>query len=307
MEPKAKNLVIVLGPTAVGKSKIAIRLAKRFGGEIINCDSIQVYKGFDIGTDKVPPAKRENIPHHLLSIFEPSKQFTAADFVRLALKAVEDIQRRKRLPIITGGTGLYLKALLEGLFPQGKKVPSLRKKLERQTQENGLERMWEELKEVDPSYAQKIGKKDKIRIIRALEVFYATNKPLSKHFALTRSFVEDFHILKIGLKLERSVIYKKIEDRVDRMFQGGIVEEVQHLLAQGIRPDSPPFRALGYTQVLKYLKGEITLERAIELTKKETRHYAKRQVTWFRKMKEIHWFSADDISSITKCVQDHIV
>lgn len=299
--------MIVLGPTAVGKSETVIRLAKQFGGEIINCDSMQVYQGFDIGTDKVPPEKRENIPHHLIGITDPSTQFTAADFVRLALKAIEDIQKRKKLPIITGGTGLYLKALLDGLFPEGKKVPSIRKRLEQKAQQKGLEPMWKKLEEVDPSYAQKIGKKDKIRIIRALEVFYASHKPLSEHFARTRSFVEDFHIIKIGLKLERSMIYKKIEERVDRMFQRGIVEEVRSLLEQGVGQDSPPFRALGYAQVLKYLREEISLEQAIELTKKETRRYAKRQMTWFRKMKGIHWFSAEDLSSIIKCLQDHIV
>jgi tRNA dimethylallyltransferase len=306
LEPKAKNLVIVLGPTAVGKSEMAIRIAKCFGGEIINCDSMQVYEGFDIGTDKVPPEKRENIPHHLIGITDPSTQFTAADFVRLALKAIEDIQNRRKLPIITGGTGLYLKAFLEGLFPEGQKVPSIREMLERQTRQIGLEHMWKTLEEIDPSYAQKIGKKDKIRIIRALEVFHATQIPLTEHFARTRSLVEDFHILKIGLKLERSMTYKRIEERVDRMFQRGIVEEVRHLLAEGVRQESPPFRALGYAQVLKYLSGEIPLEEAMELTKKETRHYAKRQMTWFRKMNGIHWFSAEDFSSIMKCVQAHI-
>jgi tRNA dimethylallyltransferase len=306
LEPKAKKLIIVLGPTAVGKSEISIRLAKRFGGEIINCDSMQVYQGFDIGTDKISPEKMENIPHHLISIVDPSVQFTAADFVQLSLKAIEEILKREKLPIITGGTGLYLKALLEGLFPGGKRVPAIRMRLERQARRMGLEHLWKKLENIDPSYAHKIGKKDKIRIIRALEVFHATKKPLSRHFASTRSYVEDFHILKIGLKLEMSMIYKKIEDRVDRMFRKGMVDEVQLLLAQGIRQDSPPFRALGYAQVLKYLKGEITLEEAAELTKKETRHYAKRQMTWFRKMKGIRWFSAEDFTSIMKYVQDNI-
>ncbi len=303
---QAKNLVIILGPTAVGKSEIAIRLAKQFGGEIINCDSMQVYKGFDIGTDKVPPEKRGNIPHHLIGIIEPSIQFTAADFVRLALKATEEIQKRKKIPLIAGGTGLYLKALLEGLFPDGQRVPSIRRRLERQLQQNGLSHMWERLEKIDPAYARKIGSRDKIRIIRALEVYYATGLPLSEHFARTRSFVEDFHILKIGLKLERTLMVKKIEDRVDRMFQRGIVNEVQALLTEGVEPSAPPFRALGYTQVLRYLNGEISLEKAIELTKRETRHYAKRQMTWFRKMGGIHWFSSEDIPSVVKCVEEHL-
>ena len=306
MEPEAKNLVIVLGPTAVGKSAIAIRLAEQFHGEIINCDSMQVYRGFDIGTDKIPNELQKKIPHHLIDIADSSAQFTAADFVRLSLKAIQSIRKKHKLPIIAGGTGLYLKALIEGLFPEEKKDPTIRNKLEKQAKEKGLESLREVLLKVDPDYAKKIGKKDKIRIIRALEVFYTTQKPISSHFANTRPLIHDFLILKIGLKLERSVLYKKIESRVDRMFEKGIVKEVQNLLAEGVKPDDPPFRALGYKQVLKHLKGDISLEEAIDLTKKETRHYAKRQMTWFRKMAGICWFMPDDFSSISKHVKSHL-
>jgi tRNA dimethylallyltransferase len=306
LESEAKNLVIVVGPTAVGKSDIAIRLAEHLKGEIINCDSIQVYRGFDIGTDKIPPEKRACIPHYLLDIVDPMFQFTAADFVKHALKAIEEIRKRGKLPIITGGTGLYLKALLDGLFPEEKKGLLIRKKLEQEAQDKGVDYLRERLLEVDPDYGQKIGKKDKIRIIRALEVFLTTKRPLSQHFMNTRSFVGDFNIIKIGLKLERSFLYKKIEDRVDRMFERGIVKEVERLLKQGVDETSPPFRALGYKQVLKHLKGEMTLEEVIEVTKKETRHYAKRQMTWFRKMEGIRWFSPDDFSSLVRFINDHL-
>ena len=306
MEPETKNLVIVLGPTAVGKSAIAIRLAQEFRGEIINCDSMQVYKGFDIGTDKIPRDQRNIVPHHLLDIADSSTQFTAAEFVRRALEAIESIRKKQSLPIIVGGTGLYLKALLEGLFPEGKKDPAIRERLERQAKEKGLEFLRESLLRVDPVYAKKIGERDKIRIIRALEIFHATKIPISEHFANTHSLVDDFFILKIGLKLERSVIYKKIEDRVDRMFARGIVEEARGILEEGENPDSPPFRALGYRQVLNHLKGDISLEETIDLTKKETRHYAKRQMTWFRKMAGIHWFKPDDFPSIVKYVKTNL-
>jgi tRNA dimethylallyltransferase len=306
LEPEAKNLVIVLGPTAVGKSAIAIRLAKQFNGEIINCDSMQVYRGFDIGTDKIPVEQRKKIPHHLLDIVDSSTQFTAADFVRLSLEAVKSIRKKQRLPIIAGGTGLYLKALLEGLFPEEEKDPAIRNQLEKQAKDKGLESLREVLLKVDPIYAKKIGKRDKIRIIRALEVFYSTQTPISAHFTNTHSLVNDFFILRIGLKLERGVIYKKIEARVDRMFEKGIVKEVQNLLAEGVKPDSPPFRALGYRQVLKHLRGDLSLEEAIDLTKKETRHYAKRQMTWFRKMSGICWFAPDDFPSISKYVKSHL-
>lgn len=306
MEPEAKNLVIVLGTTAVGKSATAILLAEEFNGEIINCDSMQVYKGFDIGTDKISPDLRKNIPHHLLDIADASTQFTAADFVKHALEAIRLIRENQKLPIIAGGTGLYLKVLCEGLFPEGEKDPAIRAKLEQQAKDKGLEFLRESLLKIDPVYAKKIGKRDKIRIIRALEVFHTTQKPISTHFANTRSVVNDFFILKIGLKLERSAIYKKIEDRIDRMFEKGIVKEVQSLLSGGVKPDSPPFRALGYRQVLKHLRGDISLEEAVDLTKKETRHYAKRQMTWFRKMEGICWFDPDDFPSISAYVRTHL-
>ncbi len=306
MEPEAKNLAVVLGPTAVGKSCIAIRLAKEFNGEIITCDSMQVYRGFDIGTDKIPVEQRENVPHYLLDVADSSTQFTAGDFVRLSLDAVKSIRKKQKLPIIAGGTGLYLKALLDGLFPEEKKNPAIRNKLEQQAKNKGLEYLRELLLKVDPVYAKKIGKRDKIRIIRALEVYHVTQKPISSHFANTFSPVDDFHILKIGLTLETAVLYRKIENRVDRMFEKGIVNEVQNLLAGGLKPESPPFRALGYRQVLKHLKGDISLEEAIDLTKKETRHYAKRQMTWFRKMTGIRWFTPNSFPAISKFVKTHL-
>ncbi len=303
MKSEEKNLVIILGPTGVGKSQTAIKIAQTFQGEIINCDSMQVYKGFNIGTDKIPPEERKNIPHHLLDSSEASQQFTVADFVTLSLKEAVSILRRNRLPIITGGTGLYLKALIYGLFPEGKKKPEFRKKLEKEAHEYGLERLRKKLVQVDPHYAQKIGVNDKQRIIRALEVYYATGIPFSEHFRNTKSFVKNFNIIQIGLKLERQALYKRINDRVEQMFEKGMVKEVQNLLALGIEESSPPFRALGYKQVLRFLKNEITLEEAIRLTQRDTRHYAKRQMTWFKKMEGIQWFSPQDFPSIVKHIQ----
>lgn len=276
-------------------------------GEIINCDSMQVYKGFDIGTDKIPSDKRGGIPHHLLDAVNPSTQFTAAEFVKLALKAINLVHKKKRLPLIVGGTGLYIKALIDGLFPEGEKDPLLRQKLEKEAEEKGLERLREKLMEVDPVYCQKVGKNDKIRIIRALEIFYSTEKPISEHFLNTKSYVEDFNIIKIGLKLERKALYKRIEERVDKMFQKGIIQEVQNLLDSGIDENSPPFRALGYKYVLKILADKLSMEEAISLTKRDTRHYAKRQMTWFRKMEGIKWFSPDDFPFIEEYVRDNLI
>lgn len=306
MEPEAKNLIIILGPTSVGKSSTAVKLAKKMGGEIINCDSMQVYKGFEVGTDKIPADKREGIPHHLLDVASSSNQFTAAEFVKLALKATELIHKKKRLPLIVGGTGLYIKALVDGLFPEKKKDLMLRKKLEKEAEDKGLESLREKLMEVDPIYCQKVGKNDKIRIIRALEIFYSSNKPISEHFLNTKSYVEDFNIIRIGLKLEREALYRRIEERVDKMFKKGIIQEVQNLLKSGIDENSPPFRALGYRHVLKVIRNEISTDEAISLTKRDTRRYAKRQMTWFRKMEGIEWFSPDDFSFIEEYVRNNL-
>jgi tRNA dimethylallyltransferase len=306
LDSKVRNLVIILGSTGVGKSAAGIYLAQKFNGEIINCDSMQVYKGFDIGTDKPTPAMRQKIPHHLLDMIDSSVQFTAADFVREAMTTIHLIEGRGRLPFIVGGTGLYLRALLEGLFPGPGKNAALREHLEREAQESGLEGLRKRLEEIDPSYAQLIGQRDKLRIIRALEVYYLTEKPISLHFLNTKSNVSDFHILKIGLKLERKELYRRIEERVEQMFRHGIVEEVENLLAKGIEESAPPFRALGYKYVLQFLKNQISLEEAVLLTKRDTRHYAKRQITWFNKMAEVNWFSADDFSSLSGFIEANL-
>jgi tRNA dimethylallyltransferase len=303
---KTQNLIILLGPTGVGKSTTAVKIAKSFDGEVISCDSMQVYRGFDVGTDKISTEKRLGIEHHLLDIVDPSVQFTAADFVAYALSAVKTIQRRDKLPIIAGGTGLYLKALIDGLFPEGKKDPRIREKIEEEAQTEGLEVLYKTLEHIDPVYARKIGKNDRIRIVRALEVYHMTKKPISSHFSNTESFIKDFFVLRIGLKLEREELYDRIERRVDQMFSGGIIEEVEALLESGVPETSPPFRALGYKHVLSYLKKEISLESAIDLTKKETRHYAKRQMTWFRKMGGILWFTPHDFPSIARAIKDFL-
>lgn len=299
--------MILCGPTGVGKSAIAVQIAKAFNGEVISCDSMQVYRGFDVGTDKIPPHKREGIVHYLLDSVDPSIQFTAADFVSQTLKALQSIRRKRKFPIITGGTGLYLKALIDGLFPGGEKDPRVRQKLEVEAQKKGLEHLQKRLERIDPVFAKKIGPNDKARIIRALEVYTSTQIPISEHFINTRSPIKDFHVIRIGLELEKKELYQRIETRVDRMFEQGIVEEVQRLLDSGVDEMSPPFRALGYKHVLNYLKKEHSLEDTIRLTKQDTRHYAKRQMTWFRKMPGIRWFSPHDFSSISDFISNSLV
>ena len=306
MEPDTGDIVIVLGPTAVGKSRVAVDLALRFGGEVISGDSIQVYRGFDIGTDKPTAASRRGVRHHLIDIVGPAVQFTAADFVREALTAAREIASRGHLPLIAGGTGLYIKALVDGLFPGPGRDPAVRASLEATAREEGLDSLFKRLETVDPEYARKVRSHDRVRIIRALEVHAATGRSLSEHFRGTESPVKGRNILRLGLRLERDALYRRIDDRVERMFERGLVEEVRGLRERGVAEDAPPFRALGYCHVLKLLRGEIGRDEAIASTKIDTRHYAKRQMTWFRKMGDVAWFSPDDGPALEEYVQNHL-
>jgi tRNA dimethylallyltransferase len=306
LEPEIRNLVLILGPTGVGKSRTAVSLALRFEGEIINGDSIQVYRGFDIGTDKPAPEDRRRVPHHLIDAVNPRVQFTAADFVKEALRAAVEISGRGRVPFVVGGTGLYLKALVDGLFPGPGRDPDLRAELEAEARDKGLEGLFLRLREVDPDYARTIRSRDRMRIIRALEVYRLTGRPLSEHFRNTAPPTGRANVIRIGLELERQVLYRRIDERVERMFAGGLVEEVRGLLAAGIGEDAPPFRALGYKHVLNVLRGAISEEEARALTKTDTRHYAKRQITWFRKTAGVAWFSPDDISGLESYLEKQL-
>lgn len=302
MDSKTRAIVVILGPTGVGKSGIALGLAAKLRGEIINADSMQVYRGFDIGTDKPSPADRRAVPHHLLDVAEPGTQFTAAEFVAGALEAMAGIHGRGAVPFVVGGTGLYIKALLDGLFPGPGRNPEVRARLEAEAARDGLEALYRRLEAVDPAYALKIRARDRIRIVRALEVFETTGKPISEHFRGTESFVKGLRQVRVGLELDRPVLVRRIEERVDRMFAAGLVKEVEGLLAQGISPDAPAFKGLGYKQVLSFLRNEISLDEARDLVKRETRRFAKRQMTWFRKMADIAWFSPED----TAALEDHV-
>ncbi len=309
MDAKTGKILIIVGPTAVGKSALALWLAQEYSGEIISCDSMQVYRGFDVGTDKPRPEARKKVPHHLIDIIEPEEQFSAADFARLAVEIAGEVINRGHLPIVVGGTGLYHRALVQGLFPGPGRDSALRQLLKKEASELGLETLYERLKQVDPDYAAKISPRDGIRIIRALEVYQLTGQPISHHFQNTSSPAREkgFILRQIGLKLERKELYRRIEARVDRMFAQGIVEEVKNLLAKGVPEKATPFKGLGYRQVLKYLKGEISLQEAINETKLETRHYAKRQLTWFRKSPGLVWFEPEDRESIRNYVENEVL
>jgi tRNA dimethylallyltransferase len=295
---EVKPLVALVGPTAVGKSAAGLRLARAFDGEIINADSQQVYRGFDIGTDKPGPDIRAAVPHHLVDVADPRDQFTAADFVAGALAAAGEIHGRGRLPLVVGGSGLYFKALLDGLFPGPGRDPELRRRLEDEARDQGLEALYRRLLDIDPDYAGRVRSRDRIRIIRALEVYQTTGRTMTDHFRETVSPVRHLAVIKVGLDLERAVLYRRIEERVERMFARGLVAEVRGLLAAGVPESAPPFKGLGYRQVLEHLRGELSLDGTKAAARLETRHYAKRQLTWFRKMAGVTWFPAGDSAAL---------
>ncbi|MFN8005521.1 MAG: tRNA (adenosine(37)-N6)-dimethylallyltransferase MiaA [Terriglobia bacterium] len=282
-------LVVVLGPTMSGKSGLAVELAKQFSGEVLSCDSVQVYKGFNIGTAKLTPLQQQQIPHHLIDIVEPAQLFTAGDYARIGREVLADVSQRRQLPIIAGGTGLYLRALLEGLFEGPKRSEALRLELTELASLKGVEYLHGTLMEVDPGSAQRISPQDQAKLIRALEVFYLTAKPLSQHWLKGRDPLQGYRVLKLGLNPPRQQLYQAIDLRVEQMFNEGLVEEVQSLLAKTGSSTANAFQSLGYSQTIRYLQGELDLVEAISLTQQGTRHYAKRQMTWFRKEKNVHW------------------
>lgn len=281
-------LPIVLGPTGSGKSELAISIALAVGGEIVNCDSLQVYRGFDIGTAKVPEPERRGIPHHLIDLAGPEELFTAGDYTERARAMLREIRARHRTPIVVGGTGFYLRALLEGLFAGPSRSAFVRERLERREEKRpaSLHRI---LARLDPQAACRIHPNDKNKIIRALEIRLLEGKPVSELFLQGRNPLTGFFPVKLGLNPPRKLLYQRLDARAAYMFERGLIQEVRSLLRSGVPPDAKPFESLGYTQALQLLGGRLTLEQAIESTQKETRRYAKRQITWFRKEPQVNW------------------
>jgi tRNA dimethylallyltransferase len=283
-------LPVVLGPTGSGKSDLSLYLARAIGGEIVNCDSLQVYRGFDVGTAKVPPAERQDIRHHLIDIVEPTNLFTAGDYARLAEAAVRKISAGGRTPVMAGGTGFYLRGLLEGLSPGPSRDNSMRARLQRRElkRPGSMHRI---LARLDPVSAARIHPNDKNKTMRALEVRLLQGAPLSSMFERGRSPLAGFRPIKIGLDPPRELLYERLNERAGKMFESGLVEEVRRLLSAGVPPEAKPFESLGYKQALQIVQGLITVEQALESTQLETRRYAKRQRTWFRNEPGVHWIT----------------
>lgn len=282
-------LVAVAGPTGSGKTALSLEIAIQFNGEVVNCDSLQVYRYFDIGTAKLRPEDRRGVSHHLIDILDPDEIFTAGEFARLARAAIADIAGRGRLPVIAGGTGFYLRALLEGLFEGPSRNQALRDRLAgRESRRPGsLHRM---LRRFDRDAAAKIHPNDVPKVTRALEVCLLTRRPVTQLFRESRGALEGYRVLKLGLSPDRDRLYQALDARCAAMFEGGLIEEVKRILAMGYPPTCKPFESHGYKQTLQLLHGELKPKEALFYAQRNTRNYAKRQMTWFRKESDMAWF-----------------
>ena len=307
----AEKLVAILGPTATGKSALALAVAERFDGEIINCDSTAVYRGFDIGTDKIAVADRRGIPHHLIDIVDPTDEYTAAQFARDAAQVVREIYARGRLPILAGGTGFYYRALIRGLFPGPGKDTALRRRLELIAERRGVTCLHRMLKRVDAESALRIQPRDLKRLVRALEVYFLTGRPLTAHFAETVSPLADVQVIAIALRLAAAVTSERVTRRVDEQFARGLVDEIRTLLAHGIPEAARPFGGLVYRQALEHLHGVRDEPATRALIAQENRRYARRQLIWFRKEPNLVWFdgpgeSAATIAAVTSLIEPRL-
>ncbi|RKQ32018.1 MULTISPECIES: tRNA (adenosine(37)-N6)-dimethylallyltransferase MiaA [Clostridia] len=285
-----KPLVILTGPTAVGKTKASIGLAKAIGGEIISADSMQVYKQMDIGSAKIKPSEMEEIPHYLLDILEPDEEFHVVLFQQMAKQAIQKIYEKGKIPIIVGGTGFYIQAVLYDIdFSENEKDTSYREELEKLAQTKGAEYLHDRLREVDEKSAQDIHANNVKRVIRALEYFHQTGEKISEHNEEQRKKVSPYNFSYFVLNDEREHLYERINLRVDQMINEGLVREVQSLKEKGYTRDMVSMQGLGYKEMLDYLDNKCSLEEAVEIIKRDTRHFAKRQITWFKRESDVTW------------------
>jgi tRNA dimethylallyltransferase len=283
-------LVAIVGPTASGKSVLGVSLAQQFHGEVVVCDSTQLYRGFDIGTAKLNVAERRGVPHHLIDVLNPGEEATAGGYRQLALCVLDDLRRRRRLPVFTVGTGLYLRAMLEGLADVPQRSEELRERLRTGAEAHPPGYLHRILKRLDPEAAQKIAPADEQKLIRAIEVCLLARKPISEVHRSGRKRLKGWRVLKIGLMPPRERLHELINARTDLMLKRGWLREVEALVKSGLNEDVKPFDFIGYRELLAVLRGEIPLEQARECIQQATRRYAKRQITWFRKETDVRWF-----------------
>jgi len=280
--------VVVLGPTASGKTSLALAIARRFEGEIVNCDSVALYRGLELGTAKPSAAERAHAPHHLLDVVDPTAHVTAGEYARVARQVLREIAERRHLPIISGGTGLYLRALLEGLFAGPERSEDLRNRLRARARKRGPEYLHCILRRLDPASAERIHANDVPKVIRAIEVCLATRRPMTELWQEGREPLRGFRILRLGLNPEREALYARINQRAAKMFEQGLIAETQRL-REKYSDQVRPLASLGYKQAMRFLRGEVSREQAMAEAQQAHRNYAKRQVTWFRREPDVHW------------------
>jgi len=306
--PPKHTLVAIVGATATGKSALGIALAERFGGEIVSCDSTAVYRGFDIGTDKVPPSEQRGIPHHLVDVADPLEEYSAARYAREASAVIRDITRRGKLPILVGGTGLYYRALTRGFFPGPGRDTALRERLERIAASRGVERLHRWLARIDAASAVRIQPRDLKRIVRALEVYLLTGRRLTEHFADTSAPLPEYTVAAFALSIPADETAVRVARRVDAQFAQGLLDEIRQLLASGLPESAQPFTGLVYRQALEHLHGVRGERETRELIVRENRKYAKRQLIWFRKEPNLRWIRAagereETLEEVARAVQ----
>ena len=291
-----RPLVILTGPTAVGKTELSISLAQKINGEIISADSMQVYRGMDIGTAKIKPEEMNGVPHHLIDIINPDEEFNVYKFKELAQKAVNEIHERGRIPIITGGTGFYIQAVLYDIdFAKEEHDNEIRERLQKTADEEGPDKLYGMLLDVDYEYAKTVHANNVKRVIRALEYYYHTGQKFSEHNAIQKQKTSPYNFAYIVLNDDRKLLYERIDSRVDKMIANGLVDEVKHLMTSGYDKSLVSMQGLGYKEIIDYLNGITTLEEAVYIIKRDTRHFAKRQLTWFTREKEVSFVELDKL------------
>ncbi len=304
-------LVAIVGPTATGKSALGLALADEFGGEIVSCDSTAVYRGFDIGTDKVPVSEQRGIPHHMVDVAEPTEEYSAARYAREAAQVIRGISARGRLPILVGGTGFYYRALTRGLFDGPARNEPLRRRLERVAERRGPERLHRWLASVDPGSAQRIQPRDVKRLVRALEVWLMTGRPLTDHFAETKAPLPEYDVTAFALRISREETAERVSRRVDQQFARGLLNEIRWLLARGVPETALPFTGLVYRQALEHLDGVRDEAETRALIVRENRQYSKRQLIWFKKEPNLQWIHAagegsETFDTVAAAIRTHL-
>ena len=308
MQPGSKKpkVIIIGGPTGIGKTAVAIRIAQRFGGEIVNADSMQIYRKMDIGTAKPTPKEQALVKHHLIDIINPDQPFDAVRFADMAGKIIIQLVEKQMLPLVVGGTGLYIKALTHGLFRENSSDPEVRKELHQIAETHGTEHLYRNLKQIDPDTADRLHPNDTFRIIRALEVYRVTGAPISDFHNTHRFSDRPYRTLKIGLDMDRKILYDRINSRVEAMMDEGLVAEVKQLLAIGYSAELKSMQSIGYRHMADFIEGRLEWDEALDTMKRDTRRYAKRQLTWFRKDPEMIWFHPEQVEEIAEKIEEFV-